>query len=311
MLKPVIFGAEGGGVVRILSLRAVLLAAFSLLCASPLYAQAIYIPSFAMPVTPGAPAPWLQGWVGGGAQNNWYGGWAGFDYAFNHNLYSDGLIFRGEGGGGHYDYTNSAIVNGNAVGFVNVDYGTGAALLGWRHVVPNVGLTTIITGYVGAEVQDHHNPDPTAAVTGTKWGAKFVGEIYTRFSQYQDFFGHASFSFAFDTWQIIARPGFLLPTWWSGTDMWIGPDIQFFGIGQGWIVNASECPNAGVSLQTSGSLGSCKYDEGKIGGFLHIVMPDLPLWGDWLVAVGYRKPLLVNGGGDGYYAQLNWSFRFQ
>jgi len=264
-----------------------------------------------MPVPVGTAPPWLEGWIGGGVQNNWQGGWAGVNYAFNHNVWSEGLLLRAEGGGGHYDYTNTAIINGSQVGFVNVDYGTGALLLGWRHVLPGVGINTLITGYVGAEVQNHNNPDPTAAVKGTQWGAKFIGEVYSRLSQYQDFFGQASFSFAFDTWQVVARPGFLLPTMVPGTDVWIGPDMQVFGIGQGWLVNANSCPNAAFNTITTGGIGSCKYDEGKIGGFLHIVMPNLPLYGDWLIAGGYRKPLLANGGPDGYYAQINMSFRFQ
>jgi hypothetical protein len=301
-----------GGAVRILSLPAILFAALTLVGASSANAQ-LYLPAYPLPT--GGAAPWLEGWIGGGAQNNWQGGWAGFNYAFNHNVWSEGLLLRAEGGGGHYDYTQSTIFHGSPIdgGFVNVDYGTGALLLGWRHVVPGVGINTLITGYVGAEVQDHNNNDPTAAVHGTQWGVKFIGEIYSRLSQYQDFFGQGSFSSAFDTWQLIARPGFLLPTIVPGTDVFIGPDMQVFGIGQGWTRNANNCPNAGVfgGATSSGGLGSCKYDEGKIGGFLHIVIPNLPLYGDWLVAVGYRKPLLANGGGDGYYAQLNMSFRFQ
>jgi len=286
--------------VHVSSLRALLFAALSLLGVSSAHAQ-VYFPS----TLPTTGAPWAEGWMGFGGQNNWYGGWAGFNYAFNHNAWSDGFILRGEGGGGHYDYTNTNFPGG----FVNVTYGTGAALLGYRKVLNGfIGQTMVLTGLVGAEVQDHNNPDTTAAVRGTQWGVKFAADVYTRLTQYQDFFGQASFSSAFDTWLVVARPGWLLPTFVSGTELWIGPDMQVFGIGQGWTRNASHCPNAGSPLQ--GGIGSCKYDEGKIGGFLHFIIPNQPLFGDWLIAGGYRKPLLANGGGDGYYAQINVSFRF-
>jgi Cellulose biosynthesis protein BcsS len=262
----------------------------------------------------GLPPPWLEGWAGFGGTNNWYGGWAGFNYAFNHNVWSEGLLLRGEGQGGHYDYTNSTVINGLPVvpgGFVNATYGTGAVLLGWRHIVPGVGLNTIVTGYVGAEVQDQMNPDPSAAVRGTKWGAKFIGEMYSRLSPYQDFYGQGSFSFAFDTWFLLARPGFLLTAPTSNLQVWVGPEGQAFGIGQGWLQNQAGCPNNAFFVGTgggTGGLGSCKYDEGRVGGFVHFVMPDQPLWGDWIISGGYRKPLLANSGGDGYYAQIGLYF---
>ena len=106
----------------------------------------------------------------------------------------------------------------------------------------------------------------------------------------------------------MARPGFLLPSMVSGTELWIGPDMSVFGIGQGFLVNNSHCPNS--AFATNG-IGSCKYDEGRIGGFLHIVMPNVPWWGDWVLSGGYRKPLLTNGGPDGYYAQIGWYAPFR
>jgi Cellulose biosynthesis protein BcsS len=296
--------------MRITSIRAVLVTLFALLGTSPLYAQASYpIPGGGSYPAANAPGvPWLEGWAGFGGSNNWYGGWAGFNYAFNHNVWSEGLLLRGEGGGGHYDYTQPTIFHGSPIdgGFVNATYGTGAVLLGWRHYIPGVGVSTHIDGFVGVEYQNQNNPDPTADVRGTEWGAKFIGDIYSRLSQYQDFFGMASFSFAFDTWLVLARPGFLL-TQPGGIEWWIGPDLQAFGNGHGFLQDSSGCNGA----RTSGGLASCKYDEGRIGGFVHLVIPNNPLWGDWIVAGGYRKPLLANGGGDGYYAQIGWNFRFQ
>jgi hypothetical protein len=286
--------------MRINLVRSVLVAAFALFGASPLYAQTYNWPSY--PVSGTGAAPWLEGWAGFGGTNNWYGGWAGFNYAFNHNVWSEGFLFRGEGGAGHYDYPTVNVVGGRA----NVTYEQGAFLLGYRKIIPGIGISTTIDGFVGAEVQNHNNPDPFADVKGTQWGVKFIGDIYSRISQYQDFFGLASFSSAFDTWMVIARPGFLVTPIGYGMELWVGPDMSVFGNGHGWLQNASACPPNG-----SGGLGSCKYDEGRIGGFLHIVVPNQPLWGDWIIAGGYRKPLLANGGPDGYYAQIGLNFRFQ
>jgi hypothetical protein len=295
--------------MRCTSLRAIFLAFLGLLSASAARAQTFNapVPGYAYP---GSGPGWLEGWAGGGVSNNWQGGWAGFNYAFNHNVWSDGILLRGEGGGGHYNYTQP---NPPIAGLDNVTYGQGAVLLGYRKIIPGfLGVSTTFDGFVGAEVQDHRNNDPFADVKGTQWGAKFVGDMYTRFSQYQDFFGMATFSFAFDTWLLIARPGFLLTSPGS-TEVWIGPEMQVFGAGHGWLQNLSGCnsrlPPTGTP--STGTLGSCKYDEGRIGGFVHLVIPNQPLWGDWLLSGGYRKPLLGGSTGDGYYVQLGLNFRLQ
>lgn len=284
--------------MRITSIRAALYSAFVLMAVSPVSAQPGYFPSYSG--YSGAPA-WLEGWAGFGGSNNWYGGWAGFNYALNHNVDTDGFLIRAEGGGGHYDYNSSP-----AIGFINATYSNGSLLLGYRKIVPGIGEYLMVSGYVGAEVQDHNNPDPTAATRGTAWGVKFIGETYWRLNHFQDFYGMASFSSAFDTWNLLARPGFLV-TPPSGVQLWIGPHLALFGQGKGWLENASSCPNGGAGV----SFGSCKFEEARIGGFLHIVVPNQPLWGDWVLAGGYRKPVLANGGPAGYYAEINWNFRFQ
>src|SRR5438874_7536294 len=156
-----------------------LFASLALFSAMPAYAQVAAVP-YSGPSYPNTSgSPWMEAWAGFGSTSNWYGGWAGANYAFNHNVWSDGLLFRVEGGGGHYDYTNTTVFNGAPVGFVNATYGQGAVMLGWRHVIPGVGVNTTVTGYVGAEVNDQNNPDPTAAVRGTKFGVKVLGEIYS------------------------------------------------------------------------------------------------------------------------------------
>jgi hypothetical protein len=288
--------------VRI-SIRAILFASFALLNAAPVYAQQAFLPPYTTPNSQAAASPWMDSWAGFGGFNHGYGGWAGFNYALNpaHNLWADGFLLLGEGGAGHYDYPTIFVPGGRA----NVTYETGAALLGYRKVIPGIGITTTLSGYVGAEVQNHNNPDPTAGVRGTQWGVKFLGVAYTRLSQYQDFWGMASFSTAFDTWYVAARPGFLVTSVGSGIQLWIGPDGQILGSGQGWLENAGSCPSL-----TSGGLGSCKYDEGRIGGFVHIIVPNAPL-GDWIIAGGYRKPLLANGGPDGYYALVGTYYPFR
>jgi cellulose biosynthesis protein BcsS len=248
-------------------------------------------------------APWAEAWAGFGSQNNWYGGWGGFNYAFNHNVYSSGFLLRGEGGGGRYNYTNTGIPNGD----VNVTYGTGSVLLGYRTVLQNViGQTAVLSGYVGAEVQDHDNPDPNADVRGTEWGVKVLGDAYIRFNPYQDFWGMASFSSAFDTWMVIARPGFLV-TSPTSFQVWVGPDLQIFANGHAWgHGDSGACPHL-----TSGGIGSCHYEQGKIGGFLHFINPGWTILGDVLVAGGYQEPMGFNSGPHGYYAQIGfyWPIR--
>ena len=266
---------------------AILSACLALLGAS---SSSVYAQYFSVPYAGayGTGTPWLEGWAGFGGSNNWYGGWAGVNYAFNHNVYSDGFLLRVEGGGGHYDYTNNSVVpppfgTGLPIGFVNATYGTGAVLLGYRHNIPGVFVSTTVDGFIGAEFQRQNNPDPTADVTGSEWGVKVIGDIYSRINQYQDFWGYASFSSAFDTWLVAARPGFLLPPWVPGTELWIGPDMSVFGNGHGWLENVSNCHNANIAALAGsgiGGIGSCKFDEGRIGGFLHIVIPNWPLFGD-------------------------------
>jgi hypothetical protein len=285
--------------VRVFSLRAVLFAALSVLGVSSAHAQSIYLPSAPMPSTG---SPWAEAWAGFGGSNQWYGGWAGFNYAFNHNVWSDGLLLRGEGGGGHYDYTNTGFPGG----FVNVTYGTGSVMLGYRKVIPGLGQTTFVDGFVGADYQSQNNPDPTADVRGHEWGVKFIADIYSRLNATSDFFGQASFSTAFDTWFVLARPGFLV-TPPSGMQVWVGPDMQVFGNGHAWgHGDSSHCPRL-----TTGGLGSCHYEEGRIGGFIHVVTPGQILLGDVLVAGGYRTPMGFNNGPNGYYAQIGlyWPIR--
>jgi cellulose biosynthesis protein BcsS len=243
---------------------------------------------------PGA-GPWAEGWAGGGFQNNWYGGWLGVVAALNHsNVWADGFVARGEFGAGHYDYTN-AFFPGNSPN-VDVTYVQGAALLGYRKNVSGLGM---LTGYVGVEVQNHDNPDPTAQISGTAVGVKFLGEIYNRLTPTMDFYGQASFSTAFNTWLALARPGFLVANV-SGTEFWIGPEGQLFGNGYGASFTGS--------CQTGGNLGSCRYEEGKLGGFVHIKVPNQPLFGDWIIAGGYRQPFLCCSG-NGYYVQVGLNFQ--
>lgn len=258
---------------------------------------------------PGA-APWMEGWVGGGSTNNFYGGWLGVVAALNatHNVWADGWVVRGEGWGGHYDYTNPFAPVGSVGGpNVSVNAFGGSFYVGYRLNVSSVGM---LTGYVGVDVQDHNNPDPFAQITGTAVGVKFLGEVYNRLTPTMDFYGMASFSSAFNTWMAMARPGFRVPGV-SGFELWIGPEGQLLGNGYGASFTGS--------CNSGGGLGSCRYEEGRLGGFAHIVIPNQPLFGDWIIAGGYRAPFLCSNpnqatapspcGSTGYYANLTLNFR--
>jgi Cellulose biosynthesis protein BcsS len=288
------------------SIRAFVFSGLALLVVSSASAQSLTgqpITGYGYGPAPATP-PLMEAWTGFGGSNQWYGGWAGFNYALNpaHNVWTDGLIFRGEGGAGHYDYTTANVPGGRA----NVTYEQGALLLGYRAVFPFF-VSTTLTGYVGAEVQNHDNPDPVADVRGTEWGVKFLGEIYSRINPYMDFYGQASFSTAFDTWSVIARPAFLVGTVGYGSEFWIGPDLAVFANGHAWgHGDSNDCPHT-----STGGLGSCHYEEGRVGGLIHIITRGQTLLGDVLIAGGYRTPMGFNSGANGYYAQINfyWPLR--
>jgi hypothetical protein len=236
-------------------------------------------------------APWAEGSTGFGISNNSYGGWLGANFALNpeRNVWADGYIFRAEAYAGHYDYPTVSVPSGRA----DVTYDGGALMLGYRKVI---GAATV-TGYVGGEVQNHDNPDPLSFARGTQVGVKFLGDVYGKLTPTQDFYGSATYSTAFDNWYVLARTGFLV-TSLSGTELWVGPEGHLFGAGKGAVTG--QCTIGGLP-------SSCRYDEGRVGGFLHIVIPDQPLLGDWIVSGGYRTPL-VGAKTNGYYAMVSLNF---
>jgi hypothetical protein len=249
-------------------------------------------------LVPTAPPPWLEGWAGFGFQNNWYGGYLGVVAALNetHNVWADGWVLRGEGVLGHYDYNDPNYLGTGQN--VNVTYSEGAAYLGYRKNVNGLGM---VTGYVGVDVIDHNNPDPNASTRGTNVGVKFLGEIYNQLNPTADFYGMASFSTAFDTWFMLARPGFLVTPVGSGFELRIGPEGQALGNGYGI---------AGSCTGNSGSVGSCRWDEGRVGAFAHFKFLNQPYFGDWIVSGGYRAPLLHGNSADGYYTNITTNFKF-
>jgi Cellulose biosynthesis protein BcsS len=249
----------------------------------------IGIPSQSSPV-PGA-APWMEGWTGGYSINNSYGGWTGMNFALNpsHNVWADGYILRVEGIAGHYDYSTASL------GRVNATYEDGDVMLGYRKVI---GATTL-TGYIGIDVENQDIPDPTSYGRGTQAGVKVMGEVSGTLSPTQEFYGEASFSTALYSWFTMARTGFRVSQA-SDVQVWVGPEGQLLGSGKGQF--SGDCINAGV-------ISSCRYDEGRVGGYLHLVIPNEPQLGDWVLDGGYRKPLVGNSA-DGYYAQLELNFHF-
>src|SRR5690348_4580135 len=126
--------------MRIISIRTMVLVGLTLLAVSPALAQPAPPPAYPTPTLAGAP-PWMETWAGFGGTNNWYGGWAGFNYAPNGNAWADGILVRGEGGAGHYDYPTTNVPGGVS----NVTYEEGALYLGYRKVIPGFFVSTTLT----------------------------------------------------------------------------------------------------------------------------------------------------------------------
>jgi hypothetical protein len=167
------------------------------------------------PAVPYLTGPWLE--LFGGlvvAPDSTYG-YAGGVVAFNHDLNKDGFLFRVAGGDGHYKYD---IVPGVGNG---VDFQTGEVMVGYQAYFG----PTRITGYVGANVEDHHNnTDPLAFINGTKWGVKGQGEILTPIGQSVYLYGQASYSSVWNNYFVMGKAGYNITPAIS-----IGPEVVSLG----------------------------------------------------------------------------------
>ena len=188
---------------------------FALIAAFAASAKASETPAKTQPPVSYAAAPWFQ--LFGGyvvAPDSWYG-YAGGVAAFNRNLNQDGWLFRIAGGDGNYKYN---IVPGRSHG---VNFQTGDIMIGYQAYLGD----TRITGYVGANVEDHHNnTDPLAKIKGTKWGIKGQGEIYAPLNQYWYLYALGTVSSVWNNYLAMGKVGYNITPVIS-----FGPEVMALG----------------------------------------------------------------------------------
>jgi hypothetical protein len=142
-------------------------------------------------------------------------GYVGGVAALNRNLTQDGWLVRLAGGAGHYKYN---IVPGVSN---DVNFQTGDLMVGYQKYFG----ATRVTGYVGANVEDHHNgSDPLATMNGTKFGIKGQGEILAPINQYWYLYGQGSISSVWNNYFVMAKAGFNISPAIS-----IGPEVMALG----------------------------------------------------------------------------------
>ena len=124
--------------------------------------------------------------------------YAGAVLALNGDLTREGVLLRGLGVYGWYDYRA-------AVGDVDGRFSAFDAMIGYQWITQKMR----IAGYIGIDHQDHHlSPfDPTNSVVGGETGLKIAGDITTGYGQpwYLNLSG--SYSTAFDTYWSRLRIG--------------------------------------------------------------------------------------------------------
>ncbi len=178
-------------------------------------AHASEMPTSSQRAAPNTVGPWLQ--LFGGyvvAPDSWYA-YGGGVAAFNANLNRDGWLFRLAGGDGHYKYN---IVPGLSHG---VNFQTGDIMVGYQAYFGD----TRITGYVGANVEDHHNStDPFAKIHGTKWGVKGQGEIFAPLNQYWYVYAQGTVSSVWSNYFVMGKVGYNITPLIS-----FGPEVMALG----------------------------------------------------------------------------------
>lgn len=166
------------------------------------------------PVLAAQGAPWLD--IFGGVavdRSGWFAD-AGFVAAFSKDLTKSGWLLRARGGGGHYSYN---VAPGVAQG---VDYQVGELMVGYQAFINQ----TRISLYLGANVENHNNPDPLATITGTKWGVKGQGEIFTSLSPNMYALLMGSYSTAFNSYFAMGKLGYKVTN-----NVSIGPEVAALG----------------------------------------------------------------------------------
>jgi len=249
--------------------------------AEPLSGATASNPPPAVPAPVGGAAsawPWMEGWSGATITNHSFAFWMGAVIALNksRNIWATGPVVRLEAMVGRYNYLTGNLPSGRSV----VPTQSGAIMVGYR----KVSGRTIVTGYAGIVLDNNRNKDPFASVSGTKFGFRVLGEVYSRLSDRQDVYAQASFATAFRKWNVLVRPGFLFRP-----NVWLGPEFQVFG--------------------NKGAQGNGAYVESRIGGFLQLKLDNRAL-SSIIVSAGYLKPIISNSDRDGYYVQIGANYRF-
>ena len=172
-------------------------------------------PTKALPAVSYVNGPWVQAFGGFVAAPDSQYGYAGAVVGINHNLNQDGWLFRIAGGDGHYKYN---LAPGLSHG---VNFQTGDIMAGYQAFLG----TTRVTGYVGANVEDHHNGgDPLATINGTKWGIKGQGEIFAPLNQSWFLYGLGTVSSVWNNYFVMGKVGYNITPLIS-----VGPEVIALG----------------------------------------------------------------------------------
>jgi hypothetical protein len=231
--------------------------------------QTILVTPAPMPIaTSGAP-PYMEAWWGFGLTPSYFGTWVGGVLALNpqHNVWESGFVLRGEATIGKYDvdsnpFQDSVLMHG------------ASWMIGYRQ---RIGEGTL-TGYIGANYENHDNDLTTEKVRGLEVGFRALVEYYTRITPSWDIYGQASYSTAFDTTFLFARSGFQL-----SQTIWAGPETAYFR-------NVSD------------------YSENRLGAFIRF---ENGFFGNGITLSGGWVNALRKEDDDGWYAALNIDFQFR
>ena len=209
----------------------------------------------------------MEAWLGFGATQSYYGTWVGGVVALNpqHNVWDSGFVLRGEATIGRYTvddnpFQDSVLTHG------------ASWMFGYRQKVGD-GL---LTGYIGANYENHDNDLKTEQIRGLEVGFRALVEYYTRITPTWDFYGQGSYSTAFDVAFLFARSGFQL-----SETVWLGPEARLL-------------PER-VRL--------CRKPPGRILRFEQVFFGSgVTLSGGWVNALRKQDE-------DGWYAALNIDFQ--
>ena len=195
-------------IVRSLSL------AVTAIAATAGMAVAADLPVKARPPSLYTPTPWVNVFTGFSVSPDSYFGDVGAVFAFNHNLYADGWLFRIRGGAGHYDYDR-------APGFEqSASYQVGEFMIGYQ----TFWGATRLSGYIGPNFHHTSNSDPFANVHGDKWGVKVQGEIFTPLGDTAYLLLLANASSVWSSYYILGKLGYNL-----SPGIAVGPELAFLG----------------------------------------------------------------------------------